>query len=81
MEERKDISSKTILVLVVLTLTVSFISAWVSFSTTLTSPPTQESVYAPSSSQGKVHFVINDPSRAEPRIDGATGKVAFTIEK
>lgn len=71
--QENDISSRTLTVLVVLTLAVSFIGAWASMSQVmlLSGSPVQPSTTA------QVSFVIEEPP--QPSADNAAGKVAFEI--
>lgn len=74
--EGSDLSGKTVLSLVVLTLVVSFIGAWASISQVMTAS-LPAGVSEPPSSQGKVSFSIKAPP--ETSYDATTGMVAFGI--
>lgn len=77
--ESSDLSNKTILALVVLTLVVSFIGAWASISQVMLlglSEGSDSSVQAPSS-EGKVGFSIERPPA--PMTESASGLVAFSL--
>ena len=71
----EDISPKTILVLVVLTLVVSFIGAWVNLQSAMEAPtpPVQQEA-----STAEVNFYII--GKEPPRTQAATGLVAFEIQ-
>ena len=74
--EPEDLSSRTVLMLVALTLVVSFISAWVSISTAdsigVLAPAETGVAQAPS--QARVSLEVTEPHRAL-----ATGKVTLEI--
>lgn len=72
---QEDISPKTILVLVVLTLLVSFIGAWVNINAAMEAPaPTS---VEPAQQSAKVSFSIMD--RPPAKTAQATGLVAFEL--
>lgn len=70
----QDISSKTILLLVILTLAVSFIGAWVNINSAMTATA-PEMTAAPSSAE--VNFFIQKPQ--PPLQQQTTGMVALEI--
>jgi hypothetical protein len=72
----EEISSRTVLMLVVLTLVVSFLGAFVSLTqlSHLSAAPTSQQS---AGSQGQVEFMIAPP--APPMADTATGKVTLEI--
>lgn len=77
--ESSDLSNKTILALVVLTLVVSFIGAWASISQVMqlgASDGAGSFAQAPSS-EGRVGFSIERPP--EPLTESASGMVAFSL--
>lgn len=74
--QQNDISSKTILVLVVIVVVFSFIGAWVNINNALSAPP--QSSIRPGSSTAQVGFVIQEPQKPVPSSN--LGKVAFGIE-
>ncbi|HIH24801.1 TPA: hypothetical protein HA251_07250 [Candidatus Woesearchaeota archaeon] len=79
-QQTGDISSRTILVLVVLVVVFSFIGAWVNINQALSSPPPR-AVDDVSSRQGtaEVGFVIQGPPKSVDSTN--TGMVALGIRE
>src|SRR5690349_17600565 len=79
--EQNDLSGKTILMLVVLTLIISFIGAWASISQVMSFAQPHAAAPQPVSGPGsaQVNFVIEGPP--QPQTSTGTGMVAFEILK
>ena len=72
---QEDISNKTILLLVILTLAVSFIGAWVNINSAMTATA-PEAAAAPSSN-AEVNFFIQKPQ--PPMQEQATAMVSLEL--
>lgn len=74
-QPQEDLSSKTILLLVILTLAVSFIGAWVNINTAMTASAPQDT---PQAGSAEVSFYIEPPTT---RVADSAGMVSLTLEQ
>ena len=77
--QEQDLSSRTILILVVLVVVVSFIGAWVNINQAMTTVSTNKVITRNAPSSAQVAFVIQDKPVSQK--DVTTGMVTLTIEK
>jgi len=75
----QDISSKTIVVLVLLALVVSFIGAWVNIQQAMYIGDIPEGKSTANVASAQVAFELNPPP--EPKVTAATGKVTLGISE